>query len=189
MSICPGITQDVAASCDTPLLSGIEDRLILINLHEIASKTLDVSNPLVLTDMSLVTDAEAFAYTGRNHSNEPDYSMERSRYQETFMHQVRFKVFSDAPDIKKELEAMAKVKLVAILQTATGRFEVYGLYQGLRLKELTRNPMDMETGGAFDLLLGSDDNVSKEPHMPATFFDTDFATTKAKVDALLEPAS
>lgn len=127
--------------------------------------------------------ASAYEYTGKNNSNEPMSTMEKTRYNEAHLHEVRIKVFSNDPDVKKELQNGTKTKKVVVVQNNDGDFEVYGLGQGLVVKEMVRNPLDAETGGAWDILLGSDDNVSKEPRVPETFLDTDFDTTLTKLQA------
>ena len=66
-------------------------------------------------------------------------------------------------------------------------FEVYGLDQGLEVSEMIRIPSDNETIGAFNITVKTTDDGGKEPYMPRTWFDTDYATTKALVDALLTP--
>lgn len=127
--------------------------------------------------------ASAFEYIGKNNSNEPLTTMEKTRYNEAHLHEVRIKVFSNDPDVKKELQNGTKTKKVVVVQNNDGDFEVYGIGQGLVVKEMVRNPLDAETGGAWDILLGSDDNVSKEPRIPETYFDTDFDTTLTNLQA------
>ena len=86
---------------------------------------------------------------------------------------------------------MALGKVVAVVEnldkTDEATFEVYGVDVGLEVMTLTRIAADLETGGSFSLNLMTPDDAGKEPKLPATWFITDYATTKAAVEALLTP--
>jgi len=62
-------------------------------------------------------------------------------------------------------------------------FEIYGLRSGLQMRALERVLNDQETFGAYNCTLGTSD-IDKEPYLPATLFDTSYATTKAIITAL-----
>jgi hypothetical protein len=84
--------------------------------------------------------------------------------------------------------------VVAIIQNvnAPGNgdavFEVFGKDAGM---EMQAGPMrinsDNETNSAYTIALKTSDDSGKEPKLPTSWFDTDFITTKALVDALLVP--
>ena len=110
-------------------------------------------------------------------------------------HIVNFQVFDISSDQKVNLEKLALSKVVAVIENmnvvgnADSVFEVYGFDAGLEVVLLTRLARDLETGGSFTVNLKTSDNEGKEAKLPLSFWDTDYATTKAKVDALLTPAT
>ena len=99
-------------------------------------------------------------------------------------------MFAISPTIKDQLEKLAKGEVVAIIQNkfkgASGAscFEVYGADAGLHLTQNVRE-LNSDIRGAFDLILKSNEK-SLEPHMPKSLYLTDYATTKAIVDAILD---
>lgn len=191
-TICGEITQDLAEDCDNKLSAGVNDRLILINFNDIDSVVRNGANPQIIENIILASGKEAYAWQGKNLSNEPLYTLINNRFVKNYDHEVRQKVFLNTPDAKRELERLAEGLTVAIVEnkhkgpSGNSAFEIYGLDVGLEIQEMTRNPNDPETAGAHDALLRTPEE-SKEPHMPATFFKTDFATTKGLVEALLTP--
>jgi hypothetical protein len=66
-------------------------------------------------------------------------------------------------------------------------FEIYGSSVGLQVITNLRDIDSVDEGAAFQINLQTADDVTKEPLFPLTFFDTDFATTKALFDALTTP--
>lgn len=192
MPICAEITQNVLVDCDTPLVGGANDRLLLMNktTWENATITRDVNNPRLITNIVLPTGEDAFNYEGKNSSVEPRSALVVNRYSEVYDHEVIFKVFANSAAVKTELESLAKGLVVAIVQNnhkgADGQaaFEVYGDDAGLKVQELQRTVSDTDTQGAYNLVLRSAEQA-REGHLPATIFDTDFATTKALIDGLV----
>jgi hypothetical protein len=89
---------------------------------------------------------------------------------------------------------MAAAKQFAIVENmnaignADSYFEVYGIGVGLDMISSVRIPADNETGGAFVIQLKTGDEGGRETEYPSTFFDTDYTTTAALVEALLTPA-
>ena len=191
-TICGKITQGFDIDCDNPLQAGAEDTLILINRDDWlgAVITYNVGNPQIIEDVVLPVPAVAYAYEGKNNSIGPKYEFIKQTYAEVYNHEINFKVFNINPDAKKELEAMAKGSMVAIVNNkfkgdnGDNAYEVYGADAGLIISQNLRDIINQENQGAFDVILKSDE-AALEPHMPKTFFNTDLATTKAIVDGLL----
>jgi hypothetical protein len=92
------------------------------------------------------------------------------------------------------LEKMALGKMVAVVENvnaagnADSVFEMFGQGVGMEVVALTRLSRDADTMGAFAITLQTPDNQGKESKLPLSFWDTDYATTKAKVVALETPA-
>ncbi len=193
--VCGSLTQDVTQDCDNPMIAGAKDRLLIGNFEEILSVTRDGANHLIVEDITLVAGgAQMFQYDGKNNSNEPSFALVKKDFAEVYEHSVKFKVFLNDGATKKELEAMANGRVFAITENnhlgpaGNSAFEILGLETGLVLTVHTRTVADDATQGAHDLELKSSEK-SPEPHLPAAFFLTDFATTKALVDALLLPTA
>jgi hypothetical protein len=189
---CGKISASILLNCDYPLIGGVEDRLILINKDDIVSITRNASNPQIIEDIVLTSSPAAYAYEieGNNNSIDVKSTLVKAKYSEGYSHEIIYRVFTTGPETKEQIEAEAKGKLVAITQNnfrgATGNatFEIHGLDVGLELVEGESNKSDAETQGAFVLTLRTPD-LYKEPHLPATLFITDYATSKAVVDGLL----
>jgi len=188
--ICGEMTADIEEDCDALLIGGTDDRLILINFGDIDGITRNVSNSQLIELITLASGKEAHFVQGKNLSNEPVYNLVNNRYFKGVSHEVRFKAFSNTPESKQQIENIKDGLFVAIIENkyrgvdGNAAFEVYGLDIGLELVEATRNPNDSDTGGAHDLLLQTPEETP-EGHLPATFFDTNYNTTKAIIDALL----
>jgi hypothetical protein len=191
---CGRISANILLNCDYPIVGGVEDRLILINKADWDNATLvrDGSNPQIIESIALETSPARYAYEveGKNNSIDVKSTLVKARYSEGYSHEIIYRVFNISPAIKEQIEAKAKGRLVAITQNnfkgATGNaaFEIHGMDIGLELVEAESNKSDAETQGAYVLTLRTPENF-KESHLPATLFDTDFATTKAVVDGLL----
>ena len=192
MSICGKISQNIIIDCDNPLVGGAKDRLILINHEDWSDATIsrNATNNQLITNIVLGSGVVAYEYEGKNNSVEPRSALVKQRYAEVYDHETIFKVFKSNAATKQQIEKMAKGKMVAVIENnykgadGEGAFEVYGEDSGLELQELERTLADVDTQGAYHLVLRTSE-FSKEPHLPATIFITDYATTKAVVDSLL----
>lgn len=196
MSICGVITSGALFNCDTPIAPGVDERLILINKDDFddATVTFDAMDDFIITNIVLAAGGkQGFSFEGNRQSNNPQYLFVPQTVAVGYDHQIDFLAFDISAVQKDNLEKMALGKMVAIVENNRGRgngdnfFEVYGSEVGMEVITLTRIPSDLETQGAFSIQLKTSDNAGKEPKMPPTWFETDYDTTKALVDALLTP--
>lgn len=189
-SICGKISANITIDCLNPLQGGVDDRLILINSEDISSITRNVTNPQIIEAIILASGTIGYEVEGKNQSVDGKQTFVKQKYSEVFDHEVNFYVFDITPDIKLQLEKMSKGKLVALLQNnfkgagGNAAFEIYGLDAGLRLSAMDKDTNNVDTQGAYFVTLKTND-VSKEPHLPATLFLTDYATSLAIVNGLL----
>jgi hypothetical protein len=189
---CGKISESILIDCANPLVGGVKDRLVLFNFEDQSVITRDGTNPQLITGISLTTSpvAKAYQFEGKNHSNDVKSTLVKGKYSENYDHEVIFRIFGNSAAIKKQIEAMAKGKFVAIIENnfkgngGDAAFEIFGLDVGLDLMAMEANKSDQDTQGAYVLTLRTPDTF-KEPHLPASLFLTDYATTKAIVDALL----
>jgi len=192
MSVCGDITEDLGFNCPNPLQAGTNDELTVINWTDWEDAVLvkNGSNPNIIEDIQLPSGATAFTYTGKNNSNAPKMELIKSQFNENYNHEINFKIFQIDAAAKKQLELLDKGRVVCIVNNkhkgASGdtAFEIFGGDAGMITSQNLREGNNIELGGAFDVILKSDE-LSLEPFLPKTLFKTDFATTKAIVQSLL----
>ena len=188
---CPGIAGDAFIDCTKPMSAGVKDAyLYLFNYSDLASVTEDGSNPNLLTDITLVATKNIYRYEGKNNSIEPRSALNKQRYAEVWDHELIFKIFDNTAAIKEQLDYLKSTKVIAIVENnyagtdSATSLEIYGLRAGLEMTVSERIVNDQETQGAYNLTLASGE-FAKEPYLPATLWDTDYATTKAIITAYL----
>ncbi len=187
---CAGITVGSLADCVNPLKAGVAERLLIGNLADILTITYDGVNTSIITDITMKVALPMFEFQGVRSSNVPDISGAFDDVSVGFIHQMDFSVFEVDADQKVNLQAMAATKQFCIYQnpndTSLGDaiFEVMGVNSGLLMSTLARLPASKD--GSYKVQLRTPEAAS-ETSLPNSFFDTDFATTEAKIDALLVP--
>ena len=197
-SACAGITVGADYDCANPPVAGVDQRLILINksVYDEATITYDGSLTSLITNIVLAAGGkQGWAFQGVRTSLKPQSNFVAEEIAVGYDHQVDFLVFDISQAQKDNLEKLGVSKVVAIVQNmnsagnADSVFEVFGGGVGLELITNQRINGDQATMGVWSLSLKTSDNSGKEPKLPTSYFDTDFATTKAKVDALLVPTA
>lgn len=191
-SSCSAITEDLTINCDAPLAAGTRDRGIIFNFDDWNNLTIgrNVTNPQIIENIALTSGITGFLVQGVNGSNAPKNSMKKSKFLNGFMHTVNFKVFRLGADIKKQLEGIANGRFVMVVENnykgsnGEAAYEVYGIDSGMVCSLLDRDPANQDTQGGYDVTVETS-AVTTEGHLPATFFITDYATTKAIFEALV----
>lgn len=193
MADCAVISTNLNKNCDNPLVGGVRDNIYLINFSDWLDAVFvrNGLNSQIYESITLPSGALAYRMEGINNSPEPSTSFKRLAFAELFEHIVKYKIFDITPSAKEQLELKSKGRFVAIVENnykgATGNaaFEIYGADSGLIVPDggLTRDPNSTDTQGAYDVTLQTSEK-SLEPHLPATLFITDYATTKAVLEAL-----
>lgn len=184
---CGLLDQDISLDCTNPIQAGTRDKLWIINLDDLNGVTTNVTTGVV-EGITLNSGAQAYVVDGQNNSIEPKATMVEQGYLNMFDHEVMFKGFNVSPAVKKAMNEIKDGRFVAIVENyhrgngGDAAFEIYGLTTGLEVTELERDPNSEDTQGAFHVKLFTKKN--KEPKLPTTFFLTDYATTKAIVEAL-----
>jgi hypothetical protein len=192
MATCGEATASFGFNCTKPLQGGTGDRAYIINFEDWKEGTpaFNATNRLVLEGMVLAGTATAFYVDGKNNSNAPSFALVKQAYADVYDHTFNFLVFEVTNAAKKALNDMVGGKYVVVYennyQGTSGQvaFEVLGANAGLEVKTFTRDPLNNDNQGAWVLSMGTPD-TGKEPDVPYSFFDTDYATTKAALEALL----
>ena len=196
MASCGNLTIGATYDCDDPLQPGVNPRLILMNLDDILLVTYDVGNDRLITDISIKTGVlAAYAFDGFRQSLNPSVEFVPQTLSIGYRHTVEFQVFDISSTQKLNLEKMALGKIVAVVENKNSPgnvdsvFEVFGLGTGMEVQTMTRINRDLETAGSWSIVLSTPDNEGQEATLPISWFDTDYATTLALVDALLVPTA
>lgn len=189
MATCGAITAGASYDCDNPLQPGVNPRVWLINKDDIASTTVG-SNASVITAMTLKATKAAYAFEGMRQSVDPQVQFVPQTFAVGYDHILNIQVFDISSTQKLNLEKMALGKMVAIVENANvagnddSVFEVFGLGVGMEVVTLTRLSKDSETMGSFSIGLKTSDNEGKEAKLPLSFWNTNYATTLAAIEAL-----
>lgn len=191
MSNCGRIAAGVLRNCDTPLVGGVSDELILINKEDIVSYTENGSNSQIIEGINLISSpaAQAYRFQGFKNSTEPQIDLAPSSFINGWKHQVLFRIFDNTPTVKAIIDGLANGTFVAIVKNnnlgvdGNGVYELYGRFAGLELTVASSVKNDAETQGAYVLTLATAES-EREPKLPASIYLTDLATTKALVESL-----
>jgi len=187
---CAGITLGSEYDCINPLKSGVDERLLIGNLRDIASITYSSGSPSVIENIIMKSQAPMFAFQGVRSSVKPQVDIVASEVSVGFSHQVDFSLFEVDSDQKVNLQAMSAVKQFCIYQNPKDSslgdavWEVLGLNSGLETTIVTRIAGDGATGGAYTCQLKTP-TASSETGLPNSFFLTDIETTEALIELLL----
>jgi hypothetical protein len=193
MAVCGGISSGSSYDCDNPIQAGMVPRIWLANKSEIASITFGADQS-VITAITMNSGGAFYVFDGYRQSVNAESAFIPQTVSSGYDHTINLQVFDISSTQKLNLEKMALSKMVAIVenQNVAGNgnsvFELFGGGVGMEVETLTRINRDIETAGSFSVGLKTSDAEGKEAKMPLSFFDTDYATTLAKIVALETPA-
>lgn len=195
MANCAGITKGASISCDDPLVVGIEQRVLLANRKDVEAISFDPGDNHVITGITMKSGTAFYEFDGVNQTIKARSELVRNPTSNSYKHFVDLSVFEVDSTSLTNLEGMAYASQIAIViqredtSLGNGAIAVYGVNSGMQLITATRDPGDTENGGAFLANLSTPDEGFIETRFPDPFFDTDYATTIAKVEALKTPAA
>ena len=185
------LTSGFTADCDNLPIAGLEADVTVLNFEDI-DRTLTTLNAdkTLITALTMNTGTNGYKWEGFKQSNVAGFeTVERDNLPDGFKHRLSGVIYKLSADARKELNALARgARLVIIVErkfkggaTQDCAFEVYGYDSGMELAEGTM--VTNENAGTVQLTVETPDG-EEEPNVPYLFFDTDYATTKAAVDAL-----
>jgi hypothetical protein len=186
---CSGLFLGAQVSCTDPLVSAVEQRIFIANLKDF-TYTSNVTETNQVDTITMATGKYFWEFEGIKQSISCQAEKVPQNFSSAYKHTVDFSVFDVSAQQRRNLEAMSYQPMAAIVygpndsSLGNAAFEIYGLNTGLDVATLIRINADNETGGAYRVQLASPDSGGIEPHLPFTFFDTDYATTLAAVLAL-----
>lgn len=199
------IKQDIQQDCSNPFVMGLDQEGIIINYKDIDfSETEydpDVVGPPavagrknVITKIGLKTGKKAYkvVVSGNKPFSGTTTTMEVGTNRNTFTNNVGIVILNNDPDVCENIiDGLATGKFVCILENnfkntnkatkpGDSTFQVYGFYQGLRAATLENDKYSEDTDGGWNVVL----TETKAPRSGMFYFDTDIATTRAKIESL-----
>lgn len=189
--VCGTISEDILRDCATQPVGGVKSTMRLINIDDIATITRDVANPLIVTDIVLKTGKKAYKYEVFKRGHKPRFTKVNGDYADRYRHEIDTSIQVWDNDTKAQVEGLNGASVVAIVEnlqnTGDARIEIYGLDAGLYVADGAVRNLN-ENDGVYALTLASDD-LSLEPHIPASFYDTSYTATLAALATLDVAAS
>lgn len=191
------IKMNIERNCDDPLAMGYEKKGILINREDVdfGSVQFDDENNNIIKSLSLKDGKHGFLVyqNGAKPFNGTTKTVEVS---ETLGASVTSAVHIVLPDhspaiIEGVVDPVLNGEFLFIsfnkhkgLNNANGAsaFEVHGFYQGLTISEGSRDAYSEETGGGWAFTL----TETRAPKAGLFIFDTDYSTTEAMVNSLVQ---
>ena len=181
---CGLITVGSSADCTSPLKSGTQPRLFLINYDQLSSVTTSTATPNLITAMTFVSGTVAYVFEGFKQDVKPSQEViAPSNGLNQFKHAVNFLVYEIDQIQKNNIQRLAKGRFIAILENkgkTDDSFEVYGLGSGMEIVPGVARDSYANGGGYIISLATSDQEF--EPLLPQTLFTTDYTTTKTLVE-------
>lgn len=186
---CGKILSDLMYDCSKPPITGIEQRIVLINRADIdkTATTIDSDNTTgkhVITNLALNTGATGYLITGINSKQifTSGWNINVAEDQpDDFTHMVTIRLFNcDEASASFVNNLASGADLVAVVLKKNGCIEVYGYNSGLKISEGTNN--SNENKGTSVITLSSL-GVDTEPKVPYLYLDTDEATSLDKFNA------
>ena len=186
-----GITADILKDCSAPPTAGVETVAYAFNRKDIASVTYDPANSRVVSAISLATKAQAYKIENFKKEIDAGFDLVTSDTNiDKFNQYVKFEAWGIDSDTVKALDELSD--LVVIVERKNkgadgdGAFQIYGLQTGLYKSSDTMRANTASGKRIIELTNQAEEESTVSYHV---FFDTDYATSKAAVEALLTSAS
>ena len=185
-----GIYSAITSDCTTQRQGGLEVVAWGINRKDV-SITFDVTNPVLITGMSMASTKSAFQITGVRKLLNSGHSLvqaeDRPDKYSHFFNLQQFEIGADAVENGDKLEDLIIIyERKSKTTDGDGEFVVRGARYGLYKSADDRDENNVD--GARVLAMSSMAG-NEEPQSENVFFDTDYATTKAAIVALLTPGT
>lgn len=190
---CAGsLAANIAKNCSKPMTSGYTGRGLLIPLSNTLTYAVNATNPRIITSITMgasdklavIDNVWPSAFDGSNTQSNADSG--RTLYGKTFAFRIPLRGAGTSKDIVEPL-VESPLGYLAVLEKkdrgGDGSFEVVGYCQGLQVNAdgIVRN--ENENGGDIVVTMSC-----QEQYFEVAMFDTDYNTTKAAFEALMNSA-
>ncbi len=185
-TVCNEITADVERDCDALPGGGVKPVMRLINIDDIEEVTYDVTNPVIVTNITLKTGKRAFKYEVYKNGHKPRFTRVNDDFGYAWNHEVDSSIQTWDNASKAQVIGLNGASVVAILENnqknSDAGIEIYGLESGLGVADgAIRNLA--ENKGVFVFTLQSDPE-SLEPEIPRSLWAANYAATQAILASL-----
>lgn len=194
MASCIGnIAGNIGLNCESPIEGGYTGRGVLIPMESVPQLTKDANNPRIISAIALAENAKvvmvdnegAAPFDGSTTAGNADAGY--TRFTKTIAVRLPERGGEFAKNVLEPLVKSGR-GFIGVFEkvdrVGDGSFEVIGAQSPLKVADpatITRN--EGENGGAWSVTL-----QSNEVYAESVFFDTDYASTLAKFEALLAKA-
>lgn len=191
LNACGIISAAITTDCNNLPTPGIQPVIRIANKSDIASYTLDATNPTLLTGITMNGAAKFFKYTGIKKIGKTGMKTIKGKYKNFAEHNGEIAILQNDPTTKKEIDNLLNANCVIIVENKSGgalgnrKYEVYGLEAGLDC-EVENDKDNADTQGGYLLKFKTPDGET-EPHIPATLFNTDITTTETDLATITAP--
>ena len=182
-----GIAADILKDCSAPPTAGVEAVAYAFNRSDIDSVTYDQSNPRLVTAITLADGAKAYKIENFKKEIDAGFDLVTSETNiDKFNQYVKFEPWGIDSGTVKALDELSD--LVVIVERKNkgkdgdGAFQIYGLQTGLYKSSDTMRANTASGKRIIEMTNQAEEESTVSYHV---FFDTDYATTKAAVEALL----
>ena len=192
MATCnEGIFADIVSNCTTQKSGGLEVVAYAMNRTDIESVTYDATYDNMVTAMTMKSTKRVWEVKGiKDLLNAGHDIVTAADRADLYKHYFASQAFETEAEKIFNQDALNDIVVIveAKDKTATGDgvFFIYGLKAGLYKTTSTRRFKDIN--GSRNIEFASMDSAL-ESHSEYVFFDTNYATTLAAVQALLTPAT
>lgn len=185
------LAANIAQSCASPAVGGYTGRAVLINRADAPVFTRNASNPREISAVTLESGVKVCVVDNAMPTDPLTGSTTELATDNgwgTYNKSLAIRVPLRGADVSKSIiEPLANSPLgvVAIVEkrdtNGDGSFEIIGIEKGLKATAQTRN--EYEADGNWQVTLSTAERFAEY-----TLFDTDYATTLAKFEALIAKA-
>lgn len=184
------ITNGIALECGVfNELIGVEKDLILINYNDFdLEQTASIYNRQTddslgnfrgLTDIYLKEGAVKYIFEGTDYSVIPSVTPEqREDGNLWYSHSIGFTVYSKKSKDRETLISLGGSVVIAVTRDkSTGLYELFGMYQGLRVSEISRTYTGSQSSNFYQVTIATPEvNVVKEPSLSELSVNLDAGT-------------
>ena len=191
MSCTNEIAKAITNDCTVKPTGGLESKSWVFNRDDITAVTTDVTNTSIITAITLASGgAQAWPVTGFKKTSNAGYDLVVSdTLPDVYTHYFSLQPWEKDGASLENLASMNNIVVIVEqkgLTTDEGKFQIYGLNAGLYKSSATKRVNDNAGVPTYEFVSQSGE---EEPTQNNVFWDTDYATTRAKLVALETPTS
>lgn len=189
MSCINKLTGNIAYDCSIAnrAKSGLETKAVLINVADL-DKTAITESGATVTNLSLVSGSTGYSISWIKQlgSTASEVSLNDSGV-DTFSHSFACRVFGQSAEDAERVKELLESEFVVVVESKfkgtdnADAYKIFGLENGLKMAEGSFT--SLENDGSFIFTLKSQEGFG-ESYPYKIYLETDYATTKAKFDAL-----